>query len=258
MSSRRDPAADFVTNETTANRQTEYLPLYAQVKTLLVERIGSGGWKPGQMLPSENELAGEYNVSQGTVRKALIALETDRMIVRRQGVGTFVARHSRDRTLYQFFRMVGLDDSRLIPTSVVLSKRVQRATRDQAEQLGVAPTAMLHAVQRIRSLNGRPAIFERIFVPVALMPDLVVEINAEMGEEMYVIYQERFGISIVRAVERLSAVSATAEEARRLDLKVGAPLLEISRVASDVSGHPVELRISRCYTQRTRYASEVL
>lgn len=247
-----------MTNETITTRQTEYLPLYAQVKTLLVERIGSGGWKPGQMLPSENELAGEYNVSQGTVRKALIALEADRMIVRRQGVGTFVARHSRDRTLYQFFRMVGLDETRLIPTSVVLSKRMQRATRDQAAQLGIEPGETLHAIVRIRKLQGRPAIFERIFVPAALMPDLVVETNAEMGEEMYVIYQERFGISIMRAVERLAAVAATAEEARRLDLKAGTPLLEITRVASDVSGHPVELRISRCHTQRTRYASEVL
>ena len=244
--------------ETVSNSLTEYLPLYAQVKVLLVKRIGSGGWKPGQMLPSENELAVEYNVSQGTVRKALIALEIDRMIVRRQGVGTFVARHSSDKALYQFFRMVGLDDGRLIPVSLVLSQRTQRATRDQAAQLSVDYSATLHAIARIRSLNGQPAIFERIFVPVSLMPNLVVESNSEMGDEMYVIYQERFGISIVHVTERLCAVSATAEEAKRLGLSTGAALLEISRVATDVSGRPVELRISRCDTRRSRYAAEVL
>ena len=101
---------------------TEYHPLYAQVKALLVKRIGSGAWKPGEMLPSEFELAAEYNVSQGTVRKALTALETDRLIVRRQGRGTYVARHSRDQTLFHFFRMVGLDDYRLVPTSIVLTQ----------------------------------------------------------------------------------------------------------------------------------------
>ncbi len=244
-------------SDTAHNGQTEYLPLYAQVKTLLVKRIGSGGWKPGQMLPSENELAAEYNVSQGTVRKALISLETDRMIVRRQGVGTFVARHSRDHTLYQFFRIVGLDDSRLIPTSVVLSQRTQRATREQAAQLSVATGTSLHAIARVRSFNGQPAIFERIFVPVSLMPALAVEPNAEMDEEMYVIYQERFGISIVRVTERVAAVAATAEEAKRLKLKAGTPLLEVTRIATDVSGRPIELRISRCDTRHTRYAAEV-
>lgn len=246
-----------VASETVSNSPTEYLPLYAQVKALLVKRIGSGGWKPGQMLPSENELAVEYNVSQGTVRKALIALETDRMIVRRQGVGTFVARHSRDQALYQFFRMVDLDDNRLIPASLVLSQRTQRATREQATLLALHPATMVHAIVRVRSFADQAAIFERIFVPVALMPDLKVETRAEMDDEMYVIYQEKFGISIVRAVERLAAVAATAEEAKRLHLKPGAPLLEISRVAIDVSGRPVELRISRCDTRLTRYAAEV-
>ncbi len=245
-------------SETVSNSLTEYLPLYAQVKALLVKRIGSGGWKPGQMLPSENELAVEYSVSQGTVRKALIALEVDRMIVRRQGVGTFVARHSSDKALYQFFRMVGSDDSRLIPASVVLSQRIQQATRDQAAQLSVDYEAMLHVIVRVRSLSGQPAISERIFVPVSLMPNLSVEPNTEMDEEMYVIYQERFGISIVRVIERLCAVTATAEEAKRLGVKTGAALLEISRVATDVSGRPVELRISRCDTRRCRYAAEVL
>jgi GntR family transcriptional regulator len=75
---------------------------------------------------------------------------------------------------------------------------------------------------------------------------------------MYVIYQDHFAISIARASERLAAVAATAEEARRLKLKAGDPLLEISRVAFDVNGRPVELRISRCDTTQTRYAAEVL
>jgi GntR family transcriptional regulator len=237
--------------------RTDYQPLYTQVKGLLVKRIGSGSWKPGEMLPNENELAAEYNVSQGTVRKALIALEADRIIVRRQGVGTFVSRHSRDRTLFHFFRMTGLDESRLVPSSIVLTQRVVIATRDQASRLSIEIGTKLHAIVRVRHLNGVPAIFEKIFVPVAVMPDLAVEEGKEMGDEMYVIYQEHFAISIARASERLAAVSATAEEARRLKLKVGAPLLEIARVAYDVNGNPVELRISRCDTTQARYAAEV-
>ncbi len=237
--------------------RTEYQPLYAQVKGLLLKRIGSGGWKPGEMLPNEIELAAEYNVSQGTVRKALMALEADKMLVRRQGVGTFVARHSRDHALFQFFRIVGLDDHRLAPTSKVLHQRTLRARADQAARLGIDAGAALRAIVRIRYLYGVPAIFERIFVPVRLMPDLAVPEGGEMEDEMYVIYQERFGISIARVAERLGAVAATAEEARHLKLEAGAPLLEISRVAFDVNGAPVELRISRCDTTRSRYAADI-
>jgi GntR family transcriptional regulator len=237
--------------------RTNYQPLYAQVRDLLMKRIGSGGWRPGEMLPSEFELAAEYNVSQGTVRKALNALEADRLIVRRQGVGTSVARHTRDDTLFHFFRMIGMDGRRLTPTSVVVRQSKQRATRDQAAVLSIEPGTMLHCISRMRRLDGIPAIFERILVPVALMPELAVKAGTEMEEEMYVIYQERFGITIARAAEQLGAVAATEDEARCLGVKVGAPLLEITRVASDVNSHPVELRISRCNTSQSRYSSEV-
>lgn len=236
---------------------TEYQPLYAQVRNLLVQRIGSGAWKPGEMLPSEFQLAAEYKVSQGTVRKALLSLEADWLIVRRQGIGTYVARHTRQAALFHFFRIVGLDDARLTPTSVVLTQRSQRANRLQAQRLEIARGAMLHAVTRLRTFGDRPALIERIFVPAALMPGLTVAIGVPMPEEMYVIYQEQYGITIARASERLAAVGATAEEARHLGLAAGAPLLEITRIARDVNGRAVELRISRCDTTQTRYAAEV-
>ncbi|MBV9782975.1 MAG: GntR family transcriptional regulator [Acidisphaera sp.] len=243
--------------EAVASAAADYQPLYAQVKNRLVQRIGSGAWKPGEMLPNEFQLAAEYKVSQGTVRKALLSLEADRLIVRRQGRGTYVARHTRDNSLFHFFRMVGLDDARLRPASVVLTQRSQRAAKLPAQLLSIAPGAALHAITRLRYFAGRPAIFERIFVPSELMPGLAVQPGVAMEEEMYVIYQERYGISIARASERLAAVAATAEEARHLDLAAAAPLLEITRVARDVNGRAVELRLSRCDTAQARYAAEV-
>lgn len=235
----------------------EFQPLYAQVKNLLVRRIDAGVWKPGELLPSESELAAEYNVSQGTVRKAMMALETDRLVVRRQGRGTYVARHSNDAALFRFFRLVGLDGRPLTPTSKLLRHRIRRATRDQAAHLGVDVGDSLHAITRVRAFESVPTIFERIFVPMALMPGLEGALREQMTEEMYVIYQERFGISIARAMERLAAVSATAEEASQLLVDPGAPLLEVSRIAHDIGGRKVELRISRCNTAQSRYANEV-
>src|SRR5919202_6832930 len=81
-----------------------YRPLYRQVRALLVRRLAEGVWQPGQLLPSEGQLAAELGVSQGTVRKALDALTAERLLVRRQGRGTFVAEHE-DGT-FHFFRLV--------------------------------------------------------------------------------------------------------------------------------------------------------
>ncbi len=238
-------------------KPAEYQPLYAQVKSLMVQRIGNGQWKPGELLPNEFALAAEYHVSQGTVRKALTALEADRLIVRHQGRGTFVARHTRQDALFHFFRIVDTEGGRLTPTSLPLTQRTVRATKQQAAALATDPAVPLHAITRLRLFDGTPAIHERVFVPVALMPGLTVEPGAEMMDELYVIYQERYGITIARASERLAAVAATEAEARQLRLSPGTPLLEITRVACDVNGRPVELRVSRCDTTRTRYAAEV-
>src|SRR3546814_10554487 len=89
----------------------EARPLYAQVRTLLLQRLIEGIWKPGTALPSEMQLAQELGVSQGTVRKALDDLAAENLVVRRQGRGTFVAEHDTDRALFHFFHLVGEERS---------------------------------------------------------------------------------------------------------------------------------------------------
>jgi GntR family transcriptional regulator len=237
--------------------ETAYQPLYVQVRDMLVQRIGSGQWRPGELIPNEFQLATQYKVSQGTVRKALIALEAEKLIDRQQGRGTYVARHTSEKSLFHFFRMVGTDEQRLIPASHVLSQTLVPATKEFAHRLGIAAGSPLHCVTRVRNLQGRPAIYERIYVPAALMPGLTIEVGPIMIDEMYVIYQERFGVTIAHASERLAAVAATKEQAKLLGLASGTPLLEITRIGRNVNKAPVELRISRCRTDSCRYATEI-
>jgi GntR family transcriptional regulator len=237
--------------------EAELQPLYAQVKALLTDRIGSGAWKPGDMLPNEFQLAAEYHVSQGTVRKALIAMEAEKLIVRRQGRGTFVARHTREMALFHFFRMVDCSGRRVTPASIALSQKVAPATKDIAAKLEVSHGAPLHVITRIRTMKSVRAIFERIYVPAGLMPDLDIETGKEMIDEMYVIYQERYSITIAYASELLAATAATREEAKHLGVNEGAPLLEITRQGRDVGRRIVELRISHCRTDLFRYATDV-
>ena len=100
-------------------------------------------------------------------------------------------------------------------------------------------------------------ILERIALPATLFPGLSLPIGEELAEEFYVIYQQRFGVTIVRAAEQLRAVGAGAEEGRHLGVPRGAPLLEIDRLALTLDGAPAEWRLSRCSTAHHRYAVEI-
>src|SRR3954453_6573811 len=83
-----------------------FRPLYEQIKVLLTQSLVSGEWKPGEAIPSEMELAARYQVSQGTVRKAIDELAGENIGVRRQGKGTYVASHAEPSYQYRFLRVM--------------------------------------------------------------------------------------------------------------------------------------------------------
>jgi GntR family transcriptional regulator len=90
---------------TTVVTTPAFSPLYQQIKTLILQSLQGGEWKPGDVIPSEQDLALRFKVSQGTVRKAIDELAADNLVVRRQGKGTFVATHAERHTQYRFLRL---------------------------------------------------------------------------------------------------------------------------------------------------------
>ncbi|MEH6825052.1 MAG: GntR family transcriptional regulator [Motiliproteus sp.] len=239
----------------TENSLTHFLPLYAQVKQLLVQRLIDKTWTPGMGLPSENQLAGELKVSQGTVRKALDEMAAEKLVVRRQGRGTFVAEHTQEQALFHFFRLVGLEDQRKLPESAVLSAENVAANELEIKQLGLNPGELVTRIERLRRLDGRPVIYEILSVPVALIPDLAEK--QPLPNSLYSLYQRDYGLSVLKAVERVRAISAGTPETKHLEVKTGTPLLEIERTASALDGRAIELRVSRCDTAQHRYMVEL-
>ena len=159
--------------------------------------------------------------------------------------------------LFRFFRMVDPKGTRVSPRSRVIRQGIRPATGAQAARLGLQPGTRLHAIVRLRLLGDAPAIYEEILAPVSLIPSLALPRDREMDEEMYVIYQERYNILVARVEERLRATLAGSRDAAILGLSKGLPLIEIVRVAYDVGGRPIELRISRCDTRNHRYSADI-
>ncbi len=232
-----------------------FRPLYLQVKERLTRRLADGSLPPGVQLPTELELAAEYGVSQGTVRKALDELAAQNLVVRRQGKGTFVASHSPDRSLFQFFPLIGNNGIRRLPSSRLLSCRYRRARSAETRRLALAADATVIHIRRVRSLNTKPALAEEIVVPAVLFPDLGLPPGSDLPNTLYDLYERIYGISIASVVERVSAVAASASEASLLSLAPGAALLQIDRIAYTVDGKPVEWRVSRCDTSQCHYQS---
>src|SRR5688500_1203942 len=97
------------------------MPLYRVVKRSLLQAIDAGYVIAGQGLPSEAELARAFGVSVGTLRKAVDELVGEHILVRRQGRGTYVATHTDDRFLLQFFHLERADGLREAPKAQLLS-----------------------------------------------------------------------------------------------------------------------------------------
>jgi GntR family transcriptional regulator len=230
-------------------------PLYAQVKALIMQRLIAGQWRPGEMLPSEFQLADKFGVSQGTVRKALDELAAENVVVRRQGRGTFVAEHDDHRALFHFFHLVGPDGERRLPESRLISVRKGLAGRLEVGRLGIGRGTPVIRIRRVRELDGRPAIAETVAVPQTLFPDLA-DIR-ELPNTLYDLYERRYSITIARAVERLAAIAADERDAKLLGIAPGTPLLEIDRTAHALDGAAVEWRVSRCLTATLHYRVEL-
>jgi GntR family transcriptional regulator len=232
-------------------------PLYKEVKIRLTRSLVAGEWKPGEAIPSEARLAERFDVSVGTIRKAIDELVAERILVRQQGRGTFVAIHSEDRTLYYFFHIVGKDGSKAPPTHELMSFRRARADAEAEQALGLTRGERVLCASNVLRLAGEPVILDEMVIPARLCPNLDEATFAGRQGTIYGLYQERYGISVVRISERLSAVPAPARVADVLGLRPLAPVLLIRRVAYTYHDAPVELRTSWVNTRHHEYLSDL-
>ena len=255
------PAADAGVDAVSASPLAPaFSPLYQQIKSLILRSLQAGEWKPGDMIPSELELAARFKVSQGTVRKAIDELATDNLLVRRQGKGTFVATHAEQHIQYRFLRL--LPDNASVATQGPAERRIVecrrlRAPADVARLLGLRSGDSVLQVRRVLAFGGTPAILEDIWLPGTTFKGLTLETLAEDKGPMYALFEAQFGVRMVRAVEKLKAVSADNETAALLDIVIGQPLLSVERLAFTYNDVPMELRRGLYLTESRHYHNEL-
>lgn len=231
--------------------------LHAEVKRRIVGSLSEGRWKHGEAIPSEAALARRFKVSVGTVRRAVSELVAENVLVRRQGSGTYVASHTRDYMLSVFFWIVDEEDRKELPRVEVLSYAEARADAATAARLRLQPGAPVIRVRALQRIGGRPMMVDDIRIPRALFSELSEAAFRDRGGTIYGFFQERFGVTVVRVVERLQARAAAARVSAALGLPAGAPVLRIERTAFTYGDAPVETRVRHVNTARLAYLSQL-
>jgi GntR family transcriptional regulator len=238
--------------------QAADIPLYEQVKRQISDRILRGIWPPGTVLPGESQLARDFGIAVGTVRRALADLTAEGLLMRRRKTGTVVTGRSPDHSLrffFQYFRLHGADGTLLRSTPEILAYDIGKATAAERERLKLAAGVAVVRLHRVRRVEGLPAMHERMVMPAARLPDFP---PAEAVPELLYLYLlDRYGIRISAIRESVTAEVATEEDVAIFGADAPKALLVIDEVAYDQAGHPVIWALHRATTNRFCYINEV-
>ncbi len=216
---------------------------YAALAAALRQRIVAGEWPPGSALPAEALLAAEHTVALGTLRRALELLAEQGLIERVHGRGTFVRSGLTGAPMFRFFRFG--EGTGEVPGSRILQRQTLAAPAEVAHRLGLGPGERALRLQRLRSLAGAPRLLEDIWLPLPLFDALADGPTAAWGDLLYPLFAQRCGVHVARAVDEIAFGTATAAQARALQLSAGHPCAVVTRRAFDLAGRCVELRHTR-------------
>ncbi|MFT0535292.1 GntR family transcriptional regulator [Pseudomonas fulva] len=233
------------------------LPRYQQLRDHLVAQIANNRWHPGEAIPTEAALASEFDLSVGTVRKAIDALVAEGVLERQQGRGTFIRRPQFQSSLFRFFRFEAVNGERVVPMNRILSMNAVAAPSAVAQALGLVPGADVIHLQRLRLLDAQPVLAEDIWLPRQPFQLLLETDLDNKGPLLYPIYEQLCGQVVAAAEEALTAEAVDEVHGRLLQVPAGSSIVVIERLARDYAGKPLEWRRSRGHAQHFRYRIDI-
>lgn len=229
------------------------IPLYHHLKNELIRQVEDGAWQPGELIPSELELARKHDVSRTTVRQAVGDLVSMGYLVRQQGKGTFVASQTKSlaiSTLYGFAEEL-LQKGHSIEVHVHEIQFVD-CPEVVAEALDVNQRQVIR-IYRTGTVDGACVFHDTSYLlPPANFTER--ELHEEQFEHVYGFF-ERHGVKIGSGKQAIAVEPATGQDRKVLTLAVGEPVLAVRRITRDVTGLAVEF--SEVRYRASFYAFEV-
>lgn len=214
-------------------------PRYLQLGRHLGEAIRDGRLTPDTPLPPERDLAEMAQVSRVTVRKAIGQLAESGLIDQRQGSGSFVRAPADGQRLQQSLSALTsfteyMEHRGMTSSSIVLDTGLYTPTPHETVALGLSGDQRAARIKRLRSADGAPLAVETSSLPEDILP------NPDAVETSLYKVLRASGGAPVRALQRINAANASADEAALLDLPEGTAVLQIERTGYLASGRPIE------------------
>lgn len=231
------------------------VPLYIQIADRLVSQIESGELAPGDRLPAERELSENLGVNRMTLRRALRVLESQGLVLRKHGIGTFVGEPKIDRQMDVVFRFTRRMQNRgYTPGTQVISLDETLVDAALSRQMAVPVSSPAYKILRLRSINHEPVMIESYIIPVRRFPGLD-RYDLE-SRSVYEVMETEYGVQITRAQQSFEPVVASSFEAELLKIRVGAALMLEKRISYDQDNRPVEYGKDRYRGDRFRFVTE--
>jgi len=232
--------------------KTSAVPIYVQLASWIEAKITTGEWPPNFRLPGEIELAHQFGVARGSLRKAISLLISRNLLVQIHGRGTFVAPFVFDQTWAG--RLTGVSEELMmmgIPFQTeVLEQDIRPVPLKEGQLLDLAPGTPIVYLKRLRSVEGSPVVLHESFFPAAKFNDLL---NVDFTKESLILTLEQmYGIHLSWAAHTFAVIRAGALVAKNLQINVGMPLLYNEHIMYDSNDQKVQVSIGWFRSDRFR------
>ena len=229
-------------------------PLHLQLREILIRRIADGEWRAGDAIPNEIDLAREFGLSAGTVRKALDWMESAQLVSRQQGRGTFVRDQTSSEALTRFSSFRNADGSLIDDTITEPVHTAGEANSAEAAHLRLNGQDAVHRIEQTRLVGGEPFACEHLVLPATMFPKVGAATGGvrSIGETAFA-----NGLLLSNGRETVTIGGAPQAAAQRLRIGEGTAVLVLDRVIEAIDGRPAEWRRSWCNIKSRIYLSRL-
>lgn len=237
-------------------------PLYAQVEASLAASIQNNMRKPGDQLPTENDLMQQFGVSRPTIRQAIQNLANRGFVEIRRGKGTFATLPKMTQPLLSLSGFVeDMEMQGRHATARVINKQIVSATEAVTHHLALGPNTDVVRIQRVRLADGVPISFDDTFLPLELGRKIMGD--SLETEPIFSLLEQKYGVPLIDAEYCLEAMGAEPNVADALGVEPGSPMLVIERTSYGEENQPIDYErlyyrgdLIRFTTRLSRHSSD--
>ena len=231
-------------------------PLYKIVEQHLRSQIAAGELAPGDLIPSEPQLAKTLDVSGGTVKKAIENLVHENLLYRHQGKGTYVSRINFNNSLFKFFSYGNPSGNPVRIHKETPIRELRQGTDKICQKLHVPTGTEMLYIERVGYRDDKPVLVEKCWWIADLVRGLENE-DVHIPDLLYAVVVDQFDLPIIRSEESLTAEAAERNTAKTLEVEPGSPLVVLNRLTFSKNNTPVEFRITRGRPDSFSYRTEI-